>query len=134
VRALSDGVLFEFGSTRQQDLALRDRLRQWQPQLRTFFVMRIALLKYRLPLPGFELPEAMNVAQQQFDEELATILDDMANRMEGKAAKEKHKFADLFKRLEQSALSYDSPTHLRTFVVLSQRSEGLISALDREIA
>jgi multidrug resistance protein MdtO len=134
VRALADGVLFEFGSTRQQDLALRDRLRQWQPQLRTFFVMRIALLKYRLRLPGFELPEAMNVAQQEFDEQLAGVLDGMADRMEGKAAEDKHEFADSFKRLELSALSYGSLAHLRTFIVLSQRSEGLISALDREIA
>jgi multidrug resistance protein MdtO len=134
VRALADGVLFEFGSTRQEDLPLRDRLRQWQPQLRAFFVMRIALLKYRLRLPGFELPEEMNVAQQEFDEQLAGVLDGMADRMEGKAAEGKHEFADSFKRLEQSALSYGSLTHLRTFIVLSQKSAGLISALDSEIA
>ena len=31
VRALADGVLFEFGPSRQQDLALRNRIRRWQP-------------------------------------------------------------------------------------------------------
>jgi multidrug resistance protein MdtO len=61
-RSLADGVLFEFGPSRQQDLALPDRLRQWQPQLRLIFVARIALLKYRLRLPGFELPEAVGRA------------------------------------------------------------------------
>jgi hypothetical protein len=34
--SLADGVLFEFGPSRQQDLALRDQIRRWQPQLRTF--------------------------------------------------------------------------------------------------
>ena len=58
----------------------------------------------------------------------------MADRMEGKTAEGKHEFADSLKRLELSALSYGSLAHLRTFIVLSQRSEGLISALDREIA
>jgi multidrug resistance protein MdtO len=62
VRALADGVLFEFGPTRQQDLALRERIRKWQPQLRMLFLMRTALIKYRLRLPGFELPEAVERA------------------------------------------------------------------------
>jgi multidrug resistance protein MdtO len=68
VRALADGVLFEFGPSRQRDLELRSCIRQWQPQLRTLFVMRIASLKYRLRLPGFELLESVRVLQQAYDE------------------------------------------------------------------
>ena len=41
VRSFADGVLFEFGPSRQQDLALRDHIRRWQPQLRTLFLMRL---------------------------------------------------------------------------------------------
>ena len=85
VRSLADGVLFEFGPSRQQDLALRDRIRQWQPQLRTLFLMRITSLKYRLQLPGFELPASVQVWQRQYDDRSAAILDDMANRIEGNA-------------------------------------------------
>jgi hypothetical protein len=33
-----------------------------------FFVTRIALLKYRLQIPGFELPKAVRLAQQEFDD------------------------------------------------------------------
>ena len=33
----ADGVLFEFGPSRQEDLALRDHIRRWQPQLRHCF-------------------------------------------------------------------------------------------------
>jgi multidrug resistance protein MdtO len=96
VRSLADAVLFEFSSSRQQDLALRSRIRQWQPHLRALFLTRIVLLKYRLQLPGFELPEAVRVAQQEFDDNLAKMLDGMAERMEGKASQEKDNFEDSF--------------------------------------
>ena len=55
VRALADGVLLEFGPSREQNLALRDRIRQWQTQLRMLFVTRIALWKYRMRLPGLRV-------------------------------------------------------------------------------
>src|SRR5215469_11841173 len=60
--ALADGILFEFGPSREQDLALRDRIRRWQPQLRVLFITRITLWKYRMRLPGFELPETTSLA------------------------------------------------------------------------
>jgi multidrug resistance protein MdtO len=89
VRSLADAVLFEFGSSRQKDLALRDRIRRWQPQLRALFLMQVASLKYRLRFPGFELPEPVRQSQQEFEGELATMLDGMADRIDGKARKER---------------------------------------------
>jgi hypothetical protein len=47
--------------------------------------MRIASLKYRLQLPGFELPESVRIWQRQYDDRSAGILSDMADRIEGKA-------------------------------------------------
>jgi len=85
VRAVADGVLFEFGPSRQRDLEFRSYIRQWQPQLRTLFVMRIAFLKYRLQLPGFELPEPVRARQQAYDEHAARILEEMADRIEHNA-------------------------------------------------
>jgi multidrug resistance protein MdtO len=85
VRSLADGVLFEFGPSRQQDLDLREHIREWQPQLRALFLMRIASLKYRLQLPGFELPEAIRLWQREYDNRSADILSDMADRIEGNA-------------------------------------------------
>ena len=102
VRSMADGVLFEFGPSRQGDLALRSRILQWQPQLRALFVTRIALVKYRLQLPGFELPEPARVAQQEFDNRLARMLDGMADRMEGKPPQGTDRFEDAFERLEQT--------------------------------
>jgi len=140
VRTLADGVLFEFGPSRQQDLALRDRIRQWQPQLRLIFLTRIALLKYRLRLPSFELPEAVSQAQREFDNELAMTLEGMAGRIEGTILERRVKLEDSLKQLEQSAqASYPEPskeasvTTLQTFLIFSRRIEVLASTLDKEI-
>ena len=86
VRSLADGVLLEFGPSRRHDLALRDRIRRWQPQLRALFIMRGASLKYRLQLPGFVLPEAVIGSLQAYDECSAQMLENMADRMEGKTS------------------------------------------------
>jgi multidrug resistance protein MdtO len=139
VRALADGVLFEFSPSRQQDLALRSRIRQWQPRLRTLFVTRIALLKYRLQLPGFELPEAVAVAQQEFDDRISKMLDGMASRMEAEASGTRDTFEDPFQRLEQtirtccSEARQEVAVELRTFLVLSHNIESITASLDNEI-
>jgi multidrug resistance protein MdtO len=141
VRSLADGVLFEFGPSRQQDLALRDRIRRLQPQLRLIFLTRIALLKYRLQLPGFELPEPVGVAQQEFDNELAVTLEGMADRIEGAVSERRGKLEDSLKHIDQAAVAagYPEPpgegptSQLQTFLTLSRRIERLASALDKEI-
>jgi len=137
VRALADGVLFEFGPTRQQDLALRERIREWQPQLRTLFLMRTALIKYRLRLPGFELPEPVERAQQDFDEQAAQMLDGIAGRFEGGVSAARDNFAVSFERLEQAVRTAEHEAgesavvaHLRTFLPLCRTVAGLILSLD----
>jgi multidrug resistance protein MdtO len=140
VRGLADGVLFEFGPSRQRNLALRGRIRRWQPQLRILFGIRTGLLKYRFQLPGFELPQAVRLAQLEFDNRLARTLDGMANRMQGRGPGIRENLEDSLKQLEQttstccSELPKDAPTaHLAPFLSLSRRIESLTSALDREI-
>ncbi|HEY6768198.1 MAG TPA: hypothetical protein VI386_25875, partial [Candidatus Sulfotelmatobacter sp.] len=138
--SLADGVLFEFGSSRQRDLELRSRIRRWQPPLHTFLVIRLLLLKYRLQLPGFELPPAVRAAQREFDDHLANALDGMADRLEGKAPEGKDDFEYAFERLENTARSCCSKgpqgllaPELRTFLALSRSLENVTSSLDNEI-
>ena len=140
VRALSDAVLFEFGAARQQDLSFRSRITRWQPQLRMLFITLVALLKYRLQLPGFELPQRMDLAQQEFDEHLAVTLDVIAERFKGKASTRTLSLQDSFARLEQiiqasePAVSQGAfSSHLQTFLLLSRRIVSLTISLDREI-
>ena len=140
VRALADGVLLEFGPSRQRDMALRSQIVQWQPQLRMVFVTRIALLKYRLNLPGFELPEKLRLAQQEFDERLAQMLDGMADRMEAKPPRGDENLEAPFDRLKKATQSSwlegpgeMSAGQMQTFLLLSRRIESLIITLDKEI-
>jgi multidrug resistance protein MdtO len=139
VRSLADAVLFEFSSSRQQDLALRDRIRQWQPQLRMLFLMRIVLWKYRVQLPGFELPKPVAVAQQEFDHHLATTLDGMADRMEGNSSEESDDFRRSVKSLDQtirtyySGKSHEVAAQFEAFLSLSRRIESLTLSLDEEM-
>lgn len=139
-RLLADGVLFEFGPSREQALSWRSRIIRWQPQLRILFLTRIALWKYRAQLPGFELPEAVRVAQQEFDRELAQKLDGIADRIEAKSSQEKDNFDNSFERLEQTIHSCCSEgpqklltAELQTFLALSCSIESLTTCLSKEI-
>jgi multidrug resistance protein MdtO len=138
VRSLADGVLFEFGRTRQQDLELRSRIRRWLPQLQTFGVLRNTLIRYRLQLPGFELPASILRAQQEFDEESARMLDRMADRLEGSSTLAREEFQRAFEHLEEAvreSLPDADPhfaAHLETFLPLHRVAESLIVSLDAE--
>jgi multidrug resistance protein MdtO len=138
-RASADGVLFEFGPSRQQDLAWRSKFRQWQPQLRLIFIADIALWKYRAGLPGFELPQAVGAAQRVFDDELARTLEAIADRIEGRPSQ-----ADLIEeslaRLERAVSTYEGSEpqpatagRFEAFLYLHRRIESITSSLQQEI-
>jgi multidrug resistance protein MdtO len=48
IRNIGDSLVFEFGEGWQRKLQMRDHMRRWQPQLRTYFLLQVALLQYRL--------------------------------------------------------------------------------------
>jgi len=139
-RQHADGVMLEFGAARGRDVALRTRLLHWQYELRAFFIARIALLKYRLRLPGFELPAPILAAQKQFDDRQAAALDNIADRLAGKAHQPRVEFESSYERLED-AIQLCRPAQpdseldarLRTFLPLSSRVHDLLRSLDQEL-
>jgi multidrug resistance protein MdtO len=138
IRALADGVLFEFGPSRQQDLALRKRILRWQPQARMLFLTEIALWKYRAQIPGFELPFAQLTQQRQFDEGFALMLEGMADRIEGRSSKFPS-FEDSVAHHEGDAEAY-AKTPEQTFsdqdsalLSLRHRVQNLTASLTQEI-
>jgi multidrug resistance protein MdtO len=139
VRASADGVLFEFGPTRQHDLAWRSRFRQWQPQLRLLFITEIALWKYRARVPGFELPHSVAAVQRAFDDELARVLEAIADRIEGRPSQE-GLFEESLARLERAVSTYEASEpqpatadRFQAFLSLHRRIESLTSSLQKEI-
>jgi multidrug resistance protein MdtO len=140
IRSLADGVLFEFGPSRRRDLELRARIRRWQPELRTLFVMRIASLKYRLQAPGFEVPEMIRRRQQVYDNHSATILEEMADRIEGKAASATKNVDDSHELLNRTVegIQGEKSAHLppgraESFITLLRGIDGLTTSLASEI-
>ena len=140
VRLFADAVLFEFGPTRQQDLALRRQIVRWQSDVRTLFLMEIAWLKYHLQLPGFELPESLHEAQQEFSDTFPRTLEGMADRIEGGSRDEKLNVEDSLERLERKiqtcSLKASSPqvtAQLQALQSLSNRMGSLMISLDNEI-
>jgi multidrug resistance protein MdtO len=139
-RAFADGVLFEFGPTRDADLAWRRRLLAWQPRFRLVFLTRVALLKYRLGLPGFQLPSSLAAAQADFDRELAKRIDGIADRLEGKRSQSDDALERSLVRLEAVSRTQtsdtrpESPGSVHTFLPLSRRIERLTALLDEDVA
>jgi multidrug resistance protein MdtO len=138
VRSLADGVLFEFGTSRQQDLRLRDHIRRFQPQLRTLFVMRITSWKYRLNLPGFELPEVVRVLQQEYDNRSAGMLEALADQMEGHPRHIRTMSEERFQRPEQKLHAaiekrHIAEAHFRSFITLLRGIDCLTTSLAKEI-
>ena len=143
-RALADGVLLEFGPSRLRDLALRDRIRKLQPELRALFLMRGASLKYRLQLPGFELPEGVLAALEAYDACSAEVLESLADRMEGKTPPGKAGAADssaLFEQIKKTCradearllLSENGGTLLPLFRQIDRLSSRLASRIATEM-
>jgi multidrug resistance protein MdtO len=132
-------VLFEFGPTREADLAGRRVFLAWQPRLRLVFLTRVALLKYRLALPGFQLPPNLAAAQADFDRELAKRIDQMADRLEGKSSPSDDALEQSFARLETVSREHRenaSPELAAPFngvLLLSRRIERLTTGLDQEV-
>lgn len=140
VRSLADALLFQFGPSRQQNLALRSQFVRWHPRLRMVFLTQLALRRYRVRVPGFELPARVVTAQQEFQEGLAYVVDRLADRLEGKAAEKRSDFEDAFNNLEKQVLSCCSggpqgvlAAELQTLLALSRSIENLTLYLDNEI-
>ena len=134
IRNLGDAVILEFGPSRAANLSLRDRIRQWQSKLRALFLIRGAMLRYRLADPGFELPAELESAQKDFDRALADTLDGMAYEMEGKPQPSGNQLAEALQQLENKAqaCSPGSSSHLRDFMALSRTAEQLAMAVARD--
>jgi multidrug resistance protein MdtO len=138
--SLADALLFEFGPSRQQNLALRSQFVRWHPRLRMVFLTQLVLWRYRVRVPGFELPAPVVTALQEFDEGLAYVINRMADRLEGKASARRGDFEEVVRNLEKQVLSCCSKkpqgplaAELHTFLALSRSIENVTLYLDNEI-
>jgi len=76
IHNLGDSLVFEFGEGWQRKIQMREHLRRWQPQLRTYFLLQVALMQYRLfsPNRGFEREAEENARE---GEQILSLLADL---------------------------------------------------------
>ncbi|HUH64648.1 MAG TPA: hypothetical protein VLZ50_16695 [Terracidiphilus sp.] len=131
--------MLEFGPSRETSLALRARLLDWQLRLRIIFIARIALLKYRLRLSGFELPEAVLKAQQTFNAALARRMDEIADHLQKTSHLPQHR-EPLLQLIAEPVKDYTgaepdaTATRLQSLLPLCARIDSLVTSLADEIA
>jgi hypothetical protein len=78
VTSQADAVLFETGRLRDYNLAVRNRLFGWQPQLRSLYLLQVALLQYRVQVSPQDLPAPILRAATRFDNEISVLLEGIA--------------------------------------------------------
>ena len=120
---------------------MRSQIRRWQPELRALFLMRIASLKYRLQLPGFEMPDSVRLRQQAYDEASARMLEEMADRVEGRSrqvgsgAEETSELIGRKLQDAEAAAKKELPlAQAHSFVTLLGEIDGLTNSLAGQIA
>jgi multidrug resistance protein MdtO len=113
VNSQADAVLFEIGRSRDHSLAVRARLRAWQPQLRSMFLLEISLLQYRLQISPQDLPAPVLRAWIHFDGEVSALLEGIARafRLEDRSY-EPHNIQRAHSDLEHTILDayHNQPT------------------------
>ena len=139
LRQHADGVMLELGSSRERNLTMRAQLLGWQLQLRMLFISRVALLKYRMRFPGFEVPEQILQAQRAFDIHVAERLDEMANRLTGNDVAMQRGLEPLLLPLETSihemcpSESPDCLPAVRSLLPLCRKVDSILSFLEEDI-
>ncbi len=121
VNSQADAVLFEIGRSRDHSLAVRAQLRAWQPQLRSLFLLEVALLQYRLQVSPQDLPAPVLRAAIHFDNEVSALLEGIARafRLEDRSCKP-HNIQRAYSDLEHAmADGYHNEPPLRAQAVLA---------------
>jgi multidrug resistance protein MdtO len=107
--------------------------------LRVLFILCIVLWRYRVRLPGFELPEAIQPAQAEFDNRLAMGLDRMAERLKGDESAQKDDLTSAYAQLEHATRNalrkeqHQLTPKIKSFLLLSRRIATLADCLQREV-
>ena len=138
VMAQSDAVPFEFGLKRAEGMANRALIKSWQPQLQTIYLEEVALMQHRVFGAEEHLPSAVRMAQHRFNKACASLLEQMADHVDGRIPE---RWADLDGPLAELSLSVRQTASYDTRFVaacglekLSRRIRDLMTELSTEIS
>jgi multidrug resistance protein MdtO len=127
VNAQADAVFLEIGTGRRVHLEWRSAIRAWQPSLRGFFVIQIALLQYRLELSPAQLAPAVVDALRALDAEVKRSLESLADSLEhGRPIAAGTDLPARLADLERAIVS--------TYTVPTPRAQGVLSLSSHLVA
>ena len=81
IAAQSDAILFEFGSSRERKMKIRDDIRRWLPSLRTLLLVQVTSSQYSLQRPASSLPQSFTLAHVTFESGVAQAMRAMADEV-----------------------------------------------------
>jgi multidrug resistance protein MdtO len=128
VNAQADAVPFETGPQRARHMAARDRIRRWQASLRTFYLMEVPLLQFRLFGDPQQISEAFRNIEKQFLDDCSNALNRIADGLESQF---EHK--DYHPPAHESLQNLLAACEDREHTPISPQEEGLIR-LNRTIS
>jgi multidrug resistance protein MdtO len=95
VSAQADAVPFETGPLRARDMAARDRIRRWQASLRSFYLLEIPLVRFRVYEGTEPGSQSFRDVENDFRFECARIFRQMADSLETQLATRAHRVSAL---------------------------------------
>jgi multidrug resistance protein MdtO len=124
VIAQADAVPFETGPTRAGHMAARDRIRRWQTALRTFYLLHMPLLQFRVYATARQKATLFAKIDNNFREECARAFQYIADCLEGQL--EEQAYAGVASCSLRSLLSASLPGETAD---LSEREIALLRML-----
>jgi len=137
VNAQADAVPFETGPERAGHMAARDRIRRWQSWLRSFYLMEIPLLQFRLLGDPSRISQAFRHIEVQFIEDCSRSFHRIADSLENQLDNKEFQLAahdSLQKRLATAVSHEETPVspHEEGLLRITRMLSGLVDKLEGE--
>lgn len=100
-RDLSGALAFEFGEGWQRKIEMRDHVRRWQPQMRTYHLLQVALTQYRLETGNLKVGPAAEKALGESERILSLLADWEELRQSGEGFQARQQIEEEIARFEQ---------------------------------
>ncbi|MGA9244002.1 MAG: FUSC family protein [Silvibacterium sp.] len=139
VTAQSDAVPFETGPSRARDLAARDRIRRWQASLRSFYLLEVPLVRFRIFGGTDPRSQPFRAFENDFRFECARIFRQMADSLESQLATRAHCIstpASLVDRIDSTSatIAAEISESERTLIGVTRTIAQLVDRLQSQVA
>ena len=139
VTAQSDAVPFETGPSRARDMAARDRIRRWQASLRSFYLLEVPLVRFRIFGGTDPRSQPFRAFENDFRFECARIFRQMADDLESQHATRAHRIstpASFVDRIDSTSatIAAEISESERTLIRATRTIAELVDRLQSQVA